>query len=106
MAEESESRTARRCHQREHAVPDYVSQISAGSRTERKQAAFELAKALKRGEAKRYPNLFQQVTELYVRSKNDDPIWNGQRDRRCRVLLSKRRSTGRRILTLSASSRI
>jgi HEAT repeat protein len=58
----------------EHAVPDYVSQISAGSRTERKQAAFELAKALKRGEAKRYPNLFQQVTELYVRSKNDDPM--------------------------------
>jgi len=58
----------------EHAVPDYVSQISAGSRTERKQAAFELAKALKRGEAKRYPNLFQQVTDLYVRSKNDDPM--------------------------------
>lgn len=58
----------------EHAVPDYVSQISSGSRTERKQAAFELAKALKRGEAKRYPNLFGQVTELYSRSKNDDPM--------------------------------
>jgi HEAT repeat protein len=58
----------------QHAVPDYVTQISGGSRTERKQAAFELAKALKRGEAKRYPNLFAQVTELYARSKNDDPM--------------------------------
>ena len=58
----------------EHSVPDYVQQISSGSRTERKQAAFELAKALKRGEAKRYPNLQQQVIELYARSKNDDPM--------------------------------
>lgn len=58
----------------EHSVPDYVQQISSGSRTERKQAAFELAKALKRGEAKRYPNLQQQVIELYNRSKNDDPM--------------------------------
>lgn len=58
----------------EHSVPDYVQQISSGSRTERKQAAFELAKALKRGEAKRYPNLQQQVLELYARSKNDDPM--------------------------------
>lgn len=58
----------------EHSVPDYVQQISSGSRTERKQAAFELAKALKRGEAKRYPNLQQQVIDLYNRSKNDDPM--------------------------------
>lgn len=58
----------------EHSVPDYVQQISSGSRTERKQAAFELAKALKRGEAKRYPNLQQQVIELYQRSKSDDPM--------------------------------
>jgi len=58
----------------EHSVPDYVQQISSGSRTERKQAAFELAKALKRGEAKRYPNLQQQVLELYTRSKSDDPM--------------------------------
>jgi len=58
----------------EHSVPDYVQQISSGSRTERKQAAFELAKALKRGEARRYPNLQQQVIDLYGRSKNDDPM--------------------------------
>jgi HEAT repeat protein len=58
----------------EHSVPDYVQQISSGSRTERKEAAFELAKALKRGEAKRYPNLEQQVSDLYVRSRNDDPM--------------------------------
>src|SRR5207253_5020282 len=32
----------------EHSVPDYVQQISSGSRTERKQAAFALAKALDR----------------------------------------------------------
>jgi HEAT repeat protein len=58
----------------EHSVPDYVQQISSGSRTERKQAAFELAKALKRGEAGRYPNLEQQVLDAYVRSKADDPM--------------------------------
>jgi HEAT repeat protein len=58
----------------EHSVPDYVQQISSGSRTERKQAAFELAKALKRGEARRYPNLEQQVSDLYARSKSDDPM--------------------------------
>jgi HEAT repeat protein len=58
----------------EHSVPDYVQQISSGSRTERKEAAFELAKALKRGEARRYPNLEQQVSDLYARSKNDDPM--------------------------------
>ncbi len=58
----------------EHSVPDYVQQISSGSRTERKQAAFELAKALKRGEASRYPNLEQQVLDLYTRSRNDDPM--------------------------------
>lgn len=58
----------------EHSVPDYVQQISSGSRTERKQAAFELAKALKRGEASRYPNLERQVLDLYARSKSDDPM--------------------------------
>lgn len=58
----------------DHGVTDYVQQISSGSRTERKQAAFELAKALKRGEAKKYPNLEQQVVELYQKSKHDDPM--------------------------------
>ncbi|MEO8034697.1 MAG: HEAT repeat domain-containing protein [Acidobacteriota bacterium] len=58
----------------EHSVPDYVQQISSGSRTERKQAAFELAKALKRGEAKRYPHLEEEVLAAYARAKADDPM--------------------------------
>jgi HEAT repeats len=57
----------------EHSLPDYVNAIRAGSRSERGEAAFELAKSLKRGEAKRYPNLVQQVLDLYTQSKSDDP---------------------------------
>lgn len=57
----------------EHSAPDYLNAIRSGSRTERGEAAFELAKSLKRGEGRRYPNLPQQVLEIYVQSKNDDP---------------------------------
>jgi HEAT repeat protein len=57
----------------EQTIPDYLNEIRSGSSHERWQAAYQLSKSLKRGEAKRYPNLEQQVASLYVQSKHDDP---------------------------------
>ncbi len=57
----------------EHTIPDYLNAIRAGSSHERWQAAYQLSKSLKRGEAKRYPNLEEQVANLYRASKSDDP---------------------------------
>lgn len=56
-----------------HSIPDYLSTIRSGSSHERWQAAYELSKSLKRGEAARYPNLEQEVAAIYLESKNDDP---------------------------------
>jgi len=57
----------------QQAIPDYLNEIRSGSKHERWQAAYQLSKSLKRGEAKRYPNLEPQVASLYVGSKHDDP---------------------------------
>ena len=57
----------------EQSIPDYLNEIRSGSAHERWQAAYQLSKSLKRGEAKRYPNLENQVAALYVSSKHDDP---------------------------------
>jgi HEAT repeat protein len=57
----------------EHTIPDYLNQIRSGSSHERWQAAYQLSKSLKRGEASRYPNLEQQVAAIYEQSKTDDP---------------------------------
>jgi len=57
----------------EQTIPDYLSAIRSGSSHERWQAAYQLSKSLKRGEAKRYPNLEQNVATLYANSKTDDP---------------------------------
>ena len=57
----------------EQSIPDYINEIRSGSSHERWQAAYQLSKSLKRGEAKRYPNLEQDVASIYVQSKNDDP---------------------------------
>ena len=57
----------------EHAIPDYLNDIRSGSSHERWQAAYQLSKSLKRGEAKNYPNLEPQVASIYVAAKNDDP---------------------------------
>src|SRR5579872_3330624 len=56
-----------------HSIPDYLNTIRSGSSHERWQAAYELSKSLKRGEATRYPNLEQEVAAIYVESKSDDP---------------------------------
>src|SRR5213075_3259197 len=57
----------------DQSIPDYLNEIRSGSAHERWQAAYQLSKSLKRGEAKRYPNLEQQVAALYVSAKHDDP---------------------------------
>ena len=57
----------------QHSIPDYLNAIRSGSSHERWQAAYQLSKSLKRGEASRYPNLEQQVAAIYEQSKSDDP---------------------------------
>jgi len=57
----------------EHTIPDSLNTIRSGSSHERWQAAYQLSKSLKRGEASRYPNLEQEVASIYVQSKTDDP---------------------------------
>ena len=57
----------------EQTIPDYLNSIRSGSSHERWQAAYQLSKSLKRGEASRYPNLEPQVALLYTNSKTDDP---------------------------------
>ena len=57
----------------EQSIPDYLNQIRSGSSHERWQAAYQLSKSLRRGEAKKYPNLEQEIAAIYVSAKNDDP---------------------------------
>jgi HEAT repeat protein len=57
----------------EQSIPDYLNEIRSGSSHERWQAAYQLSKALKRGEGKRVPNLEEQVAAIYQSSKHDDP---------------------------------
>ena len=57
----------------EHSIPEYVNDIRNGSTHRRWQAAYQLSKSLKRGEAAKYPNLGPDVIAIYQRAKNDDP---------------------------------
>jgi HEAT repeat protein len=57
----------------EQSIPDYLNDIRSGSSHRKFQAAYELSKSIKRGEAKRYPNLVDQVIAVYRSSKDDDP---------------------------------
>jgi HEAT repeat protein len=57
----------------EHSIPDYLNEIRAGSSHERWQAAYQLSKSIKRGEAKRFPNLETQVEHVYRTAEHDDP---------------------------------
>lgn len=57
----------------EQSIPDYLNDIRSGSSHRKFQAAYELSKSIKRGEAKRYPNLVEQVAQLYRSSKEGDP---------------------------------
>src|SRR5438477_1665981 len=57
----------------EQSIPDYLTEIRSGSSHERWQAAYQLSKALKRGEGKKVSNLEEQVAALYQSAKHDDP---------------------------------
>ena len=57
----------------ESSIHDYLNAIKSGSSHERWQAAYQLSKALKRGEGKKVPNLEEQVAALYQSAKHDDP---------------------------------
>ncbi len=97
----------------EQSIPDYLNQIRSGSSHERWQAAYQLSKSLKRGEAKKIPNLSQQVVDLYRSAKNDDPrvrrylamVLGNLGDRRATPLLveaSRERDVETRIYALLA----
>jgi HEAT repeat protein len=55
------------------SIPEYLSDIRSGSSHRKFQAAYELSKSIKRGEAKRYPDLVNQVAAVYREAKDDDP---------------------------------
>lgn len=57
----------------EQSIPEYLNDIRTGSDHRKFQAAYELSKSIKRGEAKRYPDLVNQVAAVYAASKDDDP---------------------------------
>jgi hypothetical protein len=57
----------------EQSIPEHLNDIRTGSSHRKFQAAYELAKSIKRGEAKRYPDLPQQVTQVFRAAERDDP---------------------------------
>jgi HEAT repeat protein len=57
----------------EQSIPEYLNDIRTGSDHRKFQAAYELSKSIKRGEASRYPNLVEQVVAVYGASGDDDP---------------------------------
>ena len=80
----------------EQSIPDYLNEIRSGSSHERWQAAYQLSKSLKRGEAKRYPNLEQQVASIYVQSKNALGLRKNARTRQPSSVQASWRLPGRR----------
>ncbi|HEX7833274.1 MAG TPA: HEAT repeat domain-containing protein [Thermoanaerobaculia bacterium] len=55
------------------SVPDYLNEVQSGGRRERWQAAYQLSQLINAGEAKKYPNLVNDVIRVYQGAKNDDP---------------------------------
>jgi HEAT repeat protein len=57
----------------EQTIPDYLHEVQSGGRRERWQAAYQLSQLINAGQAKKYPNLVNDVIRVYQDSKNDDP---------------------------------
>jgi HEAT repeat protein len=57
----------------EQTVPDYLHEVRSGGRRERWQAAYQLSQLINAGQAKKYPNLVDDVSKLYRDAKTDDP---------------------------------
>lgn len=55
------------------SIPSYLSDIRSGSDHRKFQAAYELSKSIKRGEAKQYPNLGPELVRVYQAARDDDP---------------------------------
>jgi len=55
------------------SVPEYLSEVQSGSTHARWQAAYQLSKSLKRGEAAKYPDLALKVGSIYRAADDDDP---------------------------------
>ncbi|HYC88435.1 MAG TPA: HEAT repeat domain-containing protein [Thermoanaerobaculia bacterium] len=57
----------------EQTIPDYLHEVKSGGRRERWQAAYQLSQLINVGEAKKYPNLVDDVGKVYSDAKTDDP---------------------------------
>ena len=57
----------------EQSIPDYLHEVKSGGRRERWQAAYQLSQLIYVGEAKKYPNLVEDVAKVYADAKTDDP---------------------------------
>lgn len=57
----------------EQTIPDYLNEVKSGGRRERWQAAYQLSQLINVGEAKKYPNLVEDIARVYVDAKDDDP---------------------------------
>jgi HEAT repeat protein len=57
----------------EQTIPDYLHEVKSGGRRERWQAAYQLSQLINVGEAKKYPDLVNDVAKVYVDAKTDDP---------------------------------
>ncbi len=57
----------------EQSIPDYLNEVRSGGRRERWQAAYQLSQLINAGEAKKYPNLVDDIARVYRDAKDDDP---------------------------------
>src|SRR5687767_6928874 len=57
----------------EQSIPDYLNEVKSGGRRERWQAAYQLSQLINAGEAKKYPNLVDDIRTIYDDAKTDDP---------------------------------
>jgi HEAT repeat protein len=57
----------------EQTIPDYLNEVKSGGRRERWQAAYQLSQLINVGEAKKYPNLVNDIARVYTDAKSDDP---------------------------------
>ena len=57
----------------EQTVPEYLNEVRYGGQRERWQAAYQLSQLINAGEAKKYPDLVNNVSAVYRASKDDDP---------------------------------
>jgi HEAT repeat protein len=57
----------------EQSIPTYLNEVQSGGRRERWQAAYQLSQLINVGEAKKYPNLVDDVGRVFEGAKNDDP---------------------------------